>query len=128
MSDQPATPGASPSGPPTPGQLQLPGVPQPAMLLQGRFVAAAQYASVHLQLCSHLFPGRTILQLSPDERRILLNETDNLLLQGRWRIESRYFAEHFATPQVGVEVAPAGTILGERPGAAPTAKVPGQYL
>jgi hypothetical protein len=53
------------------------------MLLQGRFVAAAQHASFQLQVCTNLYPGRTILQLSSEERRILANETDYLLLQAR---------------------------------------------
>jgi hypothetical protein len=110
-------------------QLPLPGIPQPGMLLQGRFVAAAQYASLELSLCTHLFPNRPLFQLSQDERRMLLNETDILLLQARWRIESRWFAEHFAQPQTGVEMAPAGTILGEKPGAPVTeAASTGQYL
>jgi hypothetical protein len=128
MSESPVPPAAEPIlSPQPPRQLPLPGVQQPAMSLQGRFVAAAQYTSVHLQLCSQLYPGRSILQLSQDERRILINETDYLLLQSRWRIESQWFAEHFATPQSGVEMAAPGTILGERPGASPQPN-PGGYL
>jgi len=112
-----------------PQQLPLPGVPQPAMLLQGRFVAAAQYVSTLLQVCSHLFPDRPFFQLSPEQRRILANETNYLLLQARWTIESKWYAEHFAQQQPGVEMAPPGTILGERPGT-PTAGAAstGQYL
>ena len=109
-------------------QLSLPGVPPPSHA-QGRFVAAAQYASLTLQVCEHLFPGKKLYDLSPDQRRMLINETEILLLQARWRVECHAFAEHFAIPQAGVEMAPPGTVLGEPPPALRAeVKSPGQYL
>jgi hypothetical protein len=97
---------------------------------QARFLASAAYASLELQMVGQLFAGKTYFELSPDQRRILSNETDNLLLRSRWRIESRTFAEHFAIVQFGVEVAPPETVLGEapRPQPQPGQASTGQYL
>ncbi len=92
---------------------------------QGSFVHAASYASLLLQVTEHLFPGQKIFSLSEDQRRILDNETTNLLVRARWKADSRAFAEQFATPLANVEMVPAGTVLGaevpkpkepERPG------------
>ena len=98
---------------PQPQQLQLPGMPQVSVSPQGRFAAAAQFASLLLQVSQHLFPDRKYFDLTPDQRRMLDNETSILLLQARWRIESKAFADYFASP--GNDPAPAGTILGEHP-------------
>jgi len=132
---EPGTPAAPATTPPALAaqaqQLGLPGVPQAPPIVQGRFVAAAQYASLTLQVCEHLFPDQKLFGLSQDQRRILADETDNLLLQARWRIETRVFADKFAWTQHGAEMAPPGTVLGspvpighQQPAAAP----PGQYL
>jgi hypothetical protein len=112
-----------------PQQLPLPGVPQPAMLLQGRFVAAAQYASVLLQMLPQIFPGQPWLALTDDQRRVLFDETSNVLTRSKWVIESKAFADKFALQPQGVEMAPPGTVLGDPvPNPATAAKVPGQYL
>jgi hypothetical protein len=125
MPDQPATPMPQPAA----AQLPLPGVPPGPPIVQGRFVAAAQYASLTLQVCEHLFPDLKIFGLSQDQRRILADETDNLLLQARWRIETKVFADKFAWNQSGVEMAPPGTVLGSPvPKTQPAATPPGQYL
>ncbi len=83
--------------------------------LQPRFLHAASFASLMLQVSEHLFPDQKLFALSPDQRRILANETSNLLLQARWAVENKGFAELFATPQMGVEMAPADTSLGDPP-------------
>jgi hypothetical protein len=80
---------------------------------QPRFMHAASFASLMLQVSEHLFPQQKLFELSQDQRRIVLNETQNLLVQARWAVESKGFAEQFATPLVGAEMAPAGTILGD---------------
>lgn len=85
----------------------------PAPMLQARFMHAAIYASLMLDVSEHLFPDRKFFALSADQRRIVDNETANLLVQARWRVESKGFADLFAVPQLGVEVAPPGTVLGE---------------
>jgi hypothetical protein len=121
---EPGNPSAPPLTPPTqPQQLPLPGVPQPAMLLQGRFVAAAQYASVLLQMLPQLFAGQTWLALTDDQRRVLFEETSNVLLRSKWVIESKAFADKFALQPQGVEMAPPGTVLGDP---APVPKGPTQ--
>jgi hypothetical protein len=91
----------------------------------GSFVHSAFYASVFLQMTQHLFPDQRFPALSPDQRRIVGNETNLLLLHSRQAMDSRWFAEYFATPQ-GPEApeAPEGTILGTK---VPDAKAPGQY-
>src|SRR5437867_1392984 len=81
--------------------------------LQTTFVHAAAYSSLFLRVLEHLFPGRTIQAISEDERRIAQNETDNLLVRSKWRLESLLFANTFGIPQLPPEnVAPAGTVLG----------------
>ena len=82
-------------------------------LLQSRLMHAAVFASLQLDVTEHLFPGQKIFSLSQDQRRIVANETQGLLLQSRWAVESKGFAELFAAPPTGMEMAPAGTILGE---------------
>jgi hypothetical protein len=81
--------------------------------LQPRFVHAASFASLMLQVSEHLFPDHKFFALSQDQRRIVQNETQNLLVQARWAVESKGFAELFAMPQVGAEMAPADTVLGD---------------
>lgn len=90
----------------------------------GSFVHASLYASLILQVTEHLFPEQKFFALSQDQRRIVDNETANLLLQARWKADSKVFAEFFAAPQVGVPEAPKETVLGEKP---PEPKAPGQY-
>jgi hypothetical protein len=68
-----------------------------------------------LQVSEHLFPDQKLFALSPDQRRIVQNETQNLLVQARWAVESKGFAELFSMPQAGVEMAPAETVLGDPP-------------
>ncbi len=87
--------------------------------LQSRFLHAAHYASLVFQVTDHLFPGQKFFGLSADQRRIVDNETTNVLLQARWKVESKGFAESFAFPQVGGEEAPSGTVLGEKPAEGP---------
>src|SRR5258705_13635148 len=91
----------------------------------GSFVHAALYSQLVLQVSQQLFPSQPFFDLSPDKRRIVNNETSNLLVQSRWVVDSKAFADHFATAQVGGGPdAPQGTVLGS-----PVAeiKVPGQY-
>jgi hypothetical protein len=83
--------------------------------LQPRFLHAAAFASLMLEVSQHLFPQHKIFELSPDQRRMVVNETQNLLLQSRWAVESKGFAELFATPLVGGEMAPDSTMLGDSP-------------
>jgi hypothetical protein len=107
--------------------MQLPGVP-PASASQDRFLAAAAYSALLLQISQQLFQ-KPFFGLGQDERRIVDNETSNLLLQSRWKIESRGFADFFATLQVGGDPAPRGTVLGDPPAQqAQTPGHPGQYL
>lgn len=98
--------------------------------LQTRFVHAAHYASLTLQTCEHLFPGRTVLQISPSERRLLDWSLANLLAESRWRVESIAFADAFAMQPGDVMPAPPGTELGAplapRPDEKPARQ--GQYL
>jgi hypothetical protein len=82
------------------------------MNLSGSFTHAALYALLLLQVGEHLFPGQRLFDLPPDKRRIVDMETGNLLLQFRWRVESRAFA---GSPDPNSEPAPAGTVLGSRP-------------
>jgi len=98
--------------------------------IQTHLVHAVAYSSLFLQMIEHLFPGRKVPGLSEDERRIVHNETDNLLTRSRWRIESVVFANTFGIPQMPKEnVAPADTLLGAPPGTKVGAesKMPGQY-
>ena len=95
--------------------------------VQSRFIHAVSFASLMLQVCDHLFPGQKLFALSADQRRIVDNETRALLLQARWIVESKGFAESFAIPQVGGELAPAGTVLGEKPSEAKAPERSGHY-
>jgi hypothetical protein len=97
--------------------------------LQTNLVHAAAYSSLFLQMLEHIFPGRKVPALSEDERRIVMNETDNLLTRSRWRLETTVFANTFGIVQIPPEnVVPAGTVLGV-PLAPPQAgKAPGQYV
>ena len=97
----------------------------------GSFVHAAHYASLLLQVSEHLFADQKLFALSSDQRRIVGNETRNLLLQARWEVESKGFVEQFAIAQVGVEKAPPEAVLGDPiPAPKPAAddKGPGQYV
>lgn len=85
----------------------------PAPILQARFIHAASFAGLMLQVGEHLFPDTKFFALSPDQRRIVTNETQNLLVQARWAIENKAFAQLFSTPQVGAEMAPADTVWGD---------------
>ena len=78
----------------------------------GSFVHAASYASLMLQVAEHLFPDQKLFSLSAEQRRIASNETEFLLYQARLRVDSKQFAEYFATPQPTPEMAPEGTVLG----------------
>jgi len=92
----------------------------------GSFVHAALYSQLVLQVSEHLFPDQKLFALSPDQRRIVNNETSNLLLQARWAVDSKAFADHFATVQVGGGPdAPQGTVLGSP---VVEGKAPGQFL
>lgn len=96
--------------------------------LQTNLVHAAAYSSLFLQMIEHLFPGHKVPALSEDERRIVQNETDNLLTRSRWRIESIGFANTFGIQQQPqTNVAPADTILGV-PFSPQQGKPPGQYV
>jgi len=96
--------------------------------LQTNLVHAAAYAGLFLQMLEHLFPGRKVPALSEDERRIIQNETDNLLTRSRWRLESNVFAGTFGIQQQPADVVvPAGTVLGA-PLTPPTGNPPGQYV
>jgi hypothetical protein len=75
-------------------------------------------------MVDHVFPGQKFSALSQDQRLIVANEAEQLLVQARWRVESAQFAEWFATPQTPDLSAPVGTVLGEKPAAV---KPPGQY-
>jgi hypothetical protein len=93
----------------------------------GSFLHATLYSSLLLQVSRELFPAQPFFDLTPDKRRLVDQETGNLLLQSRWKVDSQNFAEFFAQqmpPQTGGSEAPAGTILGEKP---PEPKRPGQY-
>lgn len=81
--------------------------------LQSKLVHAYCFASLTIQVSEHLFPGEKLFALSADQRRIVDTETQNLMLQARWKVESKGFADLFAVPQVGVEKTPAGTVLGD---------------
>lgn len=80
--------------------------------LQSNLVHAALYASLTLQVSQQLFPASTFFALSEDQRRIVNNETQTLLLRSRWNVESTSFADTFAIPQATVPTAPEGTVLG----------------
>ena len=97
--------------------------------LQTHFIHAVAYSSLFLQMVDHLFPGRKAPALSEDERRIVQNETDNLLVRSKWRIESNIFVNNFAIQlQPRENVAPADTLLGAPPGTRiGDSKMPGQY-
>ena len=80
-------------------------------------------------MIDHLFPGQKVPGLSEDERRIVQNETDNLLVRSRWRIESMGFVNTFGLPQLPREnVAPADIVLGAPPAEGAAARPPGQYV
>ncbi len=94
----------------------------------GSLLHAAQFASLMLQTCEHLFPGQKLFQLSEDQRRVLANETRVLLLRARWIVDSKEFAEQLASPLAALPEAPAGTVLGRPLPASATPKPPsGQY-
>ncbi len=93
----------------------------------GSFLHATLYSSLLLQVSQQLFPAQPFFDLSPDKRRIVDQEAGNLLLQSKWKVDSRGWAEFFgqpAPPQPGAEAAAPGTVLGEPP--AP-GRPPGQY-
>jgi hypothetical protein len=97
--------------------------------LQTTFIHASAYSSLFLQVLEHLFPDRKLPALSEDERRIVQNETDNLLVRSRWRIESYVFVNQFEIPQQpATSVAPADTVLGAPPAPPEATKPPGQYV
>ena len=81
--------------------------------LQPRLMHAASFASLMLEVSQHLFPQHKLFELTPDQRRIVANETQNLLVQARWVVESKAFADLFATPLAGGERAPEQTSLGD---------------
>ncbi len=94
----------------------------------GSFVHAALYSQLVLQVSQHMFPQQPFFDLSQDKRRIVDQEAGNLLLQSRWKLDAKGFAEFFAQPapgQVPGSEAPQGTVLG-----IPLAedKPPGKYL
>lgn len=96
----------------------------------GSFVHSALYAQLMIQVSGQLFPEQTFFALSADQRRIVQAETSNLLLQARWQVDSKAFADLFAVAQAGGQEAPPGTILGRAnssPSASPPAKG-GDYI
>ena len=93
----------------------------------GSLVHSLLYSSLLLQVSQHLFPAQPFFQLSPDQRRIVDTEAGNMLLQSKWKMDSRGWAEFFGQPapqQPGAEAAAPGTVLGEPPAAG---RPPGQY-
>lgn len=82
-------------------------------MVQARLLHAASFASLMIQVSEHLFPQQKLFELSADHRRIVTTETQNLLLQARWIVESKGFAEQFAVAQLGGEMAPGDTVLGD---------------
>jgi hypothetical protein len=68
-----------------------------------------------LRVTEHLFPDVKFFSLSVDQRRMVINETQNLLVQARWTVESKTFADLFSVAPIGVEMAPLGMVLGEPP-------------
>jgi hypothetical protein len=78
------------------------------------FVHAALHAFLQVQLCEHLFPQKRPFELSQDQRRILVQETNNVLLQAKWQVNSTGFAAHFAGLLTDLPEAPPETILGEK--------------
>ena len=97
--------------------------------LQTTFIQSAFYSSLFLQVLDHVFPDRKLLALSEDERRIVQNETDNLLVRSKWRVESYVFVNQFAMQQQpATNIAPADTVLGAPPAPPEPTKPPGQYV
>jgi hypothetical protein len=97
--------------------------------LQTTFVQAAAYSALFLDVLEHVFPDRKLLEISDDERRIVQNETDNLLVRSRWRIESYVFVNQFALQQQPpTNIAPADTVLGALLTPPDPTKPPGQYV
>jgi hypothetical protein len=99
--------------------------------LQTNLVHAAAYSSLYIQVLEHMFPERKLPALSDDERRIVANETDNLLTRSKWRLETFVFANTFGIQQQPREgVIPADTVLGVMPTIpqAKETKAPGQYV
>ena len=94
--------------------------------LQTTFVHAAYYASVCLQMTQDVFPGKRWIELSEDQRRIVQNETDNLLTRSKWRLESKTFSGSFGIPTAPEIAVSAGTVLGLPP-SQEDQKAPGQY-
>jgi hypothetical protein len=94
----------------------------------GSFVHAALYAQLMIQVSEHLFPDQKLLSLSPDQRRMLQSETNNLLLQARWQVDSKGFADLFAIAQAGAPPdADPKTVLG-RPAPASNSSSSGHYV
>jgi hypothetical protein len=98
--------------------------------IQSTFIHAAVYSDLFLHMASQIFPDVAYLALSDDQRRVAQNETDNLLLRSKLRMESRMFSTNFAfqNPDQS-QVTPADTVWGaplEVPKA--DAKAPGQYV
>lgn len=81
-------------------------------------------------MIDHLFPGKKVPALSEDERRIVQNETDNLLTRSRWRLESKVFLSSFGVPVPlpPDQVIPDGTVLGPQTNPGGQGKPPGQYV
>jgi hypothetical protein len=66
---------------------------------QATIVDAAAYASVFLQMAEHLFPDRSVRELSEDDRSTAHKETDQLLVRSKWRLESSEFTDPFMRPR-----------------------------
>ena len=56
--------------------------------LQTHLIHAVYYSSLCLQMIQDVFPGKRWIELSEDQRRMVQNETDNLLTRSRWRLTS----------------------------------------
>jgi hypothetical protein len=78
----------------------------------GSFVHAAHFAALMIQVSEHLFPSAKLFELSPDQRRLVTNETTNLIVQARWVVDSKGFADQLAGPQSVFQEAVGETILG----------------
>ncbi len=103
-------------------------VPPP---IQSTFIHAAVYSDLFLKMAGQLFPGVSYPALTDDQRRVAQNETDNLLLRSRLRVESKFFTGTFNVQNPDQsQLTPADTVWGAAPETpkADTVKPPGQYV
>ncbi len=99
----------------------------PLLKLQPRLLHAALYTLVMYQTAREIFPDTSWLRLSSEQRRIVDNETMNILTFSRTRLETLRFARIFAEPSLD-PAAPTGHELGTPPTPQEdTRRPPGQY-